>query len=170
LFRRKVIAKTGLFDEKLLRRQDTDYLIRVLLNGHRFLYVGDATIYYTRHGGEHIGNPQNYDNHFLSSLWVVENAYSFLSAKGQVDQYSKEINNYLIRLACEARYIGYHRGVALTEEINKRWFNRDLGEYNLNFGIFQMRLKRKLVKMAKHLLGDCALDWINKSVCKGVEG
>jgi len=159
-----------LFDEKLLRRQDTDYLIRVLLNEHRFLYVGDTTSYYTRHGGEHIGNPQNYDDHFLSSLWVVENAYSFLSAKGQVDQYSKEINNYLMRLAYEAHYMGYHRGVALTEEINKRWFNRDLGEYNLHFSNFQMRLKRKVVKMAKHLLGDCALDWINKAVCKGVEG
>ncbi len=170
LFRREVIAHTGFFDERLLRRQDTDYLIRVLLNRHRFLYVKRATAYYTRHGGEHIGNPTNYDKHFLSSLWVIENAYSILNQYQSVDQYSEEIKKYLMHLAKEAFYMGYHRGVEMVEEKIKAWFMNNLGEYDLHFNHAQMSFKRNVVKLGKHFLGDCVLDWINKAAGKGPGG
>ncbi len=170
LFRREVIAKTGLFDERLLRRQDTDYLIRVLLNGYRFLYVDDATVYYTRHSDEHIGSPKNYDKHFLSSLWVIDNAYSNLNAKGSFDRYSEEIRQYLLRLANEALYMGYHRGAGLVAEKNKCWFNTDSCECRLHSSYSQLRLKRKLVKFAKRHLGECTLDWINQAVRRGPDG
>jgi len=170
LFRREVIAKTGLFDERLLRRQDTDYLIRVLVNGYRFLHVNGATVYYTRHGGEHIGSPRNYDKHFLSSMWVIENAYSILNEKGRVDQYSKEIKKYLVRLANEALYMGYNQGAQLVEEKIKRWFLNDFYEYNLHFNNLQKTFKRKFVILAKRLLGDCTLDWINIAVRKDLKG
>ncbi len=153
-----------------MRRQDTDYLIRVLLNRHRFLYVQGATAYYTRHGGEHIGNPINYDKHFLSSLRVIENAYSILNQNQNVDQYSEEIKKYLMRLAKEAFYMGYHRGVEMAEEKIKAWFMDNHSEYDLHFNHAQMSLKRNVVKLGKHLLGDCALDWINKAAGKGLRG
>lgn len=51
IFSRKLIDRTGVFDEEFRQSEDTDYLLRVFESGPRYTLPDTVAIYYRRHPG-----------------------------------------------------------------------------------------------------------------------
>lgn len=164
LFKRNVVDSVGPFDVKLLRKQDTDYLARVLMNGHRFVYTDGAMVYYRRHGHYHIGHPRNYSKHFPSGLRLVLKWHTLLKEQGREARYSDELLGFLVRLGNEARYMGHKQGVEQVAEMIETLFMQKSHAFGLDRTSrnWRERGKRYLVVAARQLLGDCVLDKVRQ--------
>jgi len=161
LFPREVVCSVGLFDENLLRRQDTDYLIRTLISGYQLLYVNDAVVYYRRHGGDHIGNRKNYNEHFSSTVRVIEKAHTLLEEQGRLDEYKNDIASYLHALYNEATYMGYYRGASIVNEKINHILMGDPRNINMTSpSSSKIAFKRYLKRVAIFIFGECGIDWL----------
>lgn len=166
LFKRKVVESVGFFDIRLLRKQDADYLTRVLINGHKFAYTEGATVYYFRSYRDHTGHPRNFSKHFPSGLKLLAKWHALLKEQGREKKYTDELLHFLVTWGNEARYMGYRSGVEDVGEMIETLFNRQRSEFGLDRTSRNWRefWKHLLVVLAKKSLGDCILDKIKRGV------
>lgn len=161
LFSREVVRRVGFYDEKLLRRQDTDYLIRTLLCDFDFLYVYDATVYYRRHNSSHIGHVKHYAKHFPSCIRVIEKAHAILMKQGRLNHYKNDIATYLRALADDASNVGYDDGVSIVREKFKSLLTcSDADDVIFNSSGKKSKINKNMKKLIKHVIGECGIDWL----------
>ena len=65
LFRRRLIERTGLFDEEMIQAEDTDYLMRIFESGAEFVQTDTPCIYYFKHRSN-ISNDQDVSRRFFA--------------------------------------------------------------------------------------------------------
>lgn len=165
LFLRKVIVDVGYWDEELIMEDDTDYLIRVLINGWKFIYVPSVRVDYRRHLGDHVSALRGKDktiNRLQSRAVIREKAYLALENKGVAESYINEYKVWYKGLINSAA--NYGETVELTN--CSKIFQARLDEFSIKSGIsiFNKILHRitgiYIIRLFRHKIGDCALAWL----------
>ena len=156
LFARQSVIEIGPWDEKLLIRQDTDYLTRTLLKNFRFQFVPGSEVLYRRHANMHIGSPIYFKNHFDSLLYLSKKWYSILEEQKRLKAYENEIASGLFCLAEDAYVMRYSKGLELCYDLINQFFGAN--GYRLRNTSLAHRIwlwsRRYLARPGRRVLGE----------------
>jgi len=125
LFRRSAVQKIGPWDEQLKRRQDTDYMARMLLHNPHFVFVPDADVFYRRHGNEHIGRSSNFARHFPSLIGLIEKQWQFIRDLQSYERFRAAQLKALAMLCDESWVVGHGRFADDCLEMARKLYGED---------------------------------------------
>jgi glycosyltransferase involved in cell wall biosynthesis len=161
LFKRAVVRRIGAWDERLDQAQDSDYLIRTLLSGARFVHVPAAEVAYRLHGEDRIGCEAHFRDHFASVLEVARSSRRLLEEGDLIGAYAGEVATKLRDLEDAALIRGHADGVRLCRnELQNLLGARSRGTMSLTLRRALVRsAKRTLAKPIRRTVGDRAVSW-----------
>ena len=155
VFPRALACAVGPWDEGLLQRQDTDYVVRAIMAGCTFVSERRSVVVYRRHGLGHIGHPANFRRHFPSQLALADKWRAFIRDGLLPADAAPALRSYLVRLLVEARIAG---NVACAAECRRRlseWFGERRPD---GFGLAaDMLARRLLLRPLRMLAGEMPL-------------
>jgi glycosyltransferase involved in cell wall biosynthesis len=163
LFRRNLTEKAGPWDIELSDRQDTDYLVQVLLNKPKALHVPESLVFYRRHHHEHIGSPKNFKSNFAANLFTIEKWSNQLKNQNNFRLYEGEFIESLYCLADAATSMDYNEGPALCYDMMVKIIGSapdDLVKPDIKrkSGIFA---RKYLVRPIRKYFGESNIIWID---------
>jgi len=156
VFRREVACAVGPWDEELRQRQDTDYVVRAIMAGTRFVQEHDSVAYYRRHGQQHIGHAANFRRHFPSLLALADKWHRFLRDGALPPDVRPALRAGLLQLLMEARVAGYAAGIARCRRRLKEWFGEDADRSRLAGRVIA---RRALLRPLRRLVGEMPMEY-----------
>ncbi|MHC4249434.1 MAG: glycosyltransferase family 2 protein [Planctomycetota bacterium] len=158
LFPRAVIVDTGPCDVEFRRRQDAEYLARILIEGWPFMHTPGAQVTYLQHTSTHVWSRADFRAHFPSLVHEVERNYDLLAGKGLVDRYLAELKTRLESLFDDAFVEGHKEGLALcAREASRAFGNVASAKPSLRRRTL-IRLRRHVLRPLRRLVGDEAVN------------
>ncbi len=151
LLRRTAALAVGPWDVTLRQRQDTDYVVRALLAGCRFVAEHDSIAYYRRHRLQHVGHPANFRRHFPSLLALADKWHGWL-LDGTLPPHARPaLRACVVQLLTEARIARYAMGVARCRRRLRDWFDEEGGVPRTGAKVLA---KRALLRPLQRMTGE----------------
>lgn len=129
LWRRTFLENKELFDEKLMRSQESDFHFRVLLNKPKYKIL-ENFLFLVRRGHDSIEKKSSTIEAQLSVHYFFKKAFKLLKEKKYNSMYAKKLENYLLFRIYNQKYIILSSTKSLNERIKLK---NKLGLENIKY-------------------------------------
>ncbi len=175
LFVRRAVLDVGPWSFDLVVEDDTDYLIRMLLNGCKFLYVPEGLVFYRRHFGTHVSSLRREGlllKQMQATTRVRENAFAILEDRGLAAMYGNEFRAWFERtLTCASEFGEKLSTQAVNPAFQKMLSGVDIDHKKIIVGrLIRAVAGLYLVRLFRYKIGDCAIMWLSAYCKKLKEG
>jgi glycosyltransferase involved in cell wall biosynthesis len=166
LFSRNLVDSIGLWDTKLVQGQDRDYVIRILINGCKFLHVPSVHVCCRRHLGDHVSSRFGKDKlkqRIMSSVRIMQKAYLALLSKGMAQMYLNEFGDWYQHIVNYAANFGEHVEISNLDRRFQKMLNERpaVPKRCVSYRILKGITGVYGIRLFRHMIGDCALAWMS---------
>lgn len=137
MFKRSLISKTGMWDNNLLRWQDLEFGLRILINTEKLVWIKGSPLYEVKvHKDSISGNPYSVDHEFLfKTLLKIQTLINEIKPQGSKNRLQRALCFRICSMASQIKQEG-------NEDLGNMYFNKALNKLPKKYNYLSWNILR----------------------------